>query len=397
MNYLNKKTVEDLDVAGKKVLVRCDLNVPVLEGKITNSHRIKESLKTINYLVGKNAKVILCSHLGRPKGIMPEFSLATVAKYLNEVANLPVKMAKDSVGADAKALAANLQNGEVVLLENLRFHEQETRNDPAFAEQLASLADFFVNDAFGAAHRAHSSTAGVCKFLPCAIGYLMLKELKILSEAINSPKRPLVAILGGAKVSDKIGVIHSLLDKVDVLILGGGMAYTFAKASGFNVGRSICEEDKLDTARDIKLKAEEKGVKLLLPSDYVVASDFSNDADFKTVPLSQIPDDYMGMDIGAETAETFSNTIGQAAGGTVIWNGPMGVCEFKNFEKGTKTLAKTIAQTDIISIIGGGDSAAAIEQMGLSEKMTHISTGGGASLKFFEGANLPGISSVDDK
>ncbi|MDR1260697.1 MAG: phosphoglycerate kinase [Oscillospiraceae bacterium] len=397
MYYANKKTVEDLDVAGKRVLVRCDFNVPIVEGQITDDLRIRESLKTIKYLIQKNAKIIMCSHFGRPTKVAPEFSLALVVKRVEKIIGCPVKLAKDSIGADAKALVENIKEGELVLLENLRFQKEETENSPEFAKKLASLADFFVNDAFGAAHRAHASTVGVCKFLPSAIGYLMQKELDTISQAINSPKRPLVSILGGAKVSDKIGVIHSLLNKVNTVILGGGMAYTFAKANGFEIGTSICEEDKLDLAHDIMKQAQEKNVKLLLPTDYVVATGFRNDAEFKTVPVSQIPPDYMGMDIGPQTANTFSKAIRESAGGTVIWNGPLGVCEFPNFAKGTKQLAQTISETDMISIIGGGDAAAAVTQMNLSEKITHISTGGGSCLHLLEGMELPAVAAISIK
>lgn len=398
MNYLNKKTIEDIDIAHKKVLLRCDFNVPIIDGKITDDRRITESLKTINYLINNHAKIILCSHLGRPKGVFSEeFSLKPVAKRLSELLETPIAMAADVVGTSAQTLAADLKDGEVMLLENIRFCKEETENDDEFSKKLASLAEVYINDAYGVSHRAHSSTCDVAKYLPSAIGFLMLKELSIMDKAINSPSRPFISILGGAKVSDKIGVIYSLLNKVDILILGGGMAYTFARARGLNIGTSLCEEDKLDIAREVMKEAKEKGVKLLMPVDFVVASAFSNDADFKTVDETEIPNDYMGMDIGPKSVELFSNEIRKAIGGTIIWNGPMGVCEFKNFEKGTKALAQVIAETNLVSVIGGGDSAAAVKQMGLSDKMTHISTGGGASLKLLEGVDLPAVVAIQDK
>lgn len=398
MNYLNKKTIEDIDIAHKKVLLRCDFNVPIIDGRITDDRRITESLKTINYLINNNAKIILCSHLGRPNGIFSEeFSLKPVAKRLSELLEKPIAMATDVVGTSAQTLAADLKDGEIMLLENVRFCKEETENDDEFSKKLASLAEVYVNDAYGVSHRAHSSTCGVTKYLPSAIGFLMLKELSIMDKAINSPTRPFISILGGAKVSDKIGVIYSLLNKVDILILGGGMAYTFARARGLNIGTSLCEEDKLDIAREVMKEAEKKGVKLLMPVDFVVASAFSNDADFKTVDETKIPNNYMGMDIGPKSVELFSNEIRKADGGTIIWNGPMGVCEFKNFEKGTKALAQVIAETNLVSVIGGGDSAAAVKQMGLSDKMTHISTGGGASLKLLEGADLPAVVAIQNK
>lgn len=398
MNYLNKKTIEDIDIAHKKVLLRCDFNVPIIDGKITDDRRITESLKTINYLINNHAKIILCSHLGRPKGVFSEeFSLKPVAKRLSELLETPIAMATDVVGTSAQTLAADLKDGEIMLLENVRFCKEETENDDEFSKKLASLAEVYINDAYGVSHRAHSSTCGVAKYLPSAIGFLMLKELSIMDKAINSPSRPFISILGGAKVSDKIGVIYSLLNKVDILILGGGMAYTFARARGLNIGTSLCEEDKLDIAREVMKEAKEKGVTLLMPVDFVVASAFSNDADFKTVDETEIPNDYMGMDIGPKSVELFSNEIRKAIGGTIIWNGPMGVCEFKNFEKGTKALAQVIAETNLVSVIGGGDSAAAVKQMGLSDKMTHISTGGGASLKLLEGVDLPAVVAIQDK
>lgn len=397
MDYLNKKTIEDIDVNGKKVLVRCDFNVPFDDdGNISDHKRIDESLKTIKYLLSKNAKVILCSHLGRPKGTFdPKFSLKPVADYLREVLDTKVTMAKDVIGDDAKALTATMNPGEVVVLENVRFHKEEIENDKNFAKALASLADVFVNDAFGTAHRAHASTAGVAEFLPAVCGYLIEKELTVMGNALANPKRPLVAVLGGAKVSDKIGVISNLCEKVDTLIVGGGMSYTFMKARGFSVGTSLCEDDKLDLAKDMMEKAKKNGVKFLLPLDYKVSKEFAPDAQSKIVDCDKIPDDYMGMDIGPKTQKLFSDALRGA--GTVIWNGPMGVSEWENFATGTDCIAHVLADGDMISIIGGGDSAAAIEKLGYADKMTHISTGGGASLKFLEGKVLPGIAALSDK
>lgn len=397
MNYLNKKTVEDIDVAGKKVLVRCDFNVPFDgEGNISDPKRIDEALKTIKYLVDHNAKVILCSHLGRPKGeFNMKYSLAPVAAYLSKALGKEVKMASDVVGESAKSIAASLQNGEVELIENVRFHKEEEKNDPAFAKELASLAEIYVNDAFGTAHRAHASTAGVADYLPAVCGYLIQKEISVMGGALTEPKRPFVAILGGAKVSDKIGVITNLLDKVDTLIIGGGMAYTFMKALGYSIGTSICELDKVDLAKDIMVKAKEKGVNFLLPEDTVVATEYKADAEFKTVDSDKIPDNWMGLDIGSKTREKFANALNGA--GTVVWNGPMGVSEWENFAQGTIAVAKAVAESGSISIIGGGDSAAAVEKLGYADKMTHISTGGGASLEFLEGKVLPGIACLNDK
>ena len=391
MNYLNKKTVEDIDVAGKKVLVRCDFNVPFdAEGNISDPKRIDEALKTIKYLVSQKAKVILCSHLGRPKGeFNMKYSLAPVAKYLSNALGQEVKMASDVVGESAKSIAASLQDGEVELIENVRFHKEEEKNDPAFAKELASLADIYVNDAFGTAHRAHASTAGVADYLPAVCGYLIQKEITIMGRALSDPKRPFVAILGGAKVSDKIGVITNLLDKVDTLIIGGGMAYTFMKALGYSIGTSICENDKVDLAKEMMAKAKEKGVKFLIPVDNVVATEY------KTVNSDTIPDGWMGLDIGPKTRELFSNALNGA--GTVVWNGPMGVSEWEHFAAGTIAVAKAVAESGAISIIGGGDSAAAVEKLGYADKMTHISTGGGASLEFLEGRVLPGIACLNEK
>jgi 3-phosphoglycerate kinase len=394
---MNKMTIEDIQVSGKKVLVRCDFNVPLDENKkITDENRIIGALPTIKYLVGQGAKVILCSHLGRPKGeVNPKFSLKPVAVRLSELLGKQVVMAEDVIGESAKASVNNMNTGDVVLLENVRYHKEEEKNDPEFAKQLASLADIFVNDAFGTAHRAHASTAGVADYLPSAAGYLIQKEIEIMGKALSNPERPFVAILGGAKVSDKIGVVENLLNKVDSLIIGGGMAYTFLKAQGYDIGLSICEEDKLDLAGDLIKKAEEKGVDLLLPVCNVVAKEFKADSEFKTVSSHEIPSDWMGVDIGADTIKEFGSVIKNAK--TIIWNGPMGVFEFPEFAKGTKAIAEEVAKADAVTIIGGGDSAAAVEQLGYADKMTHISTGGGASLEFLEGKVLPGIAALNDK
>ena len=397
MNYLNKKTVEDIDVVGKRVLVRCDFNVPFdAEGNIADPKRIDEALKTIKYLVSHNARVILCSHLGRPKGeFNMKYSLAPVAKYLSQALGQEVKMAKDVVGESAKSIAASLKDGEVELIENVRFHKEEEKNDPAFSKELASLAEIYVNDAFGTAHRAHASTAGVADYLPAVCGYLIQKEITIMGGALTEPKRPFVAILGGAKVSDKIGVINNLLDKVDTLIIGGGMAYTFMNALGYSIGTSICEADKVELAKDMMAKAKEKGVKFLIPVDNIVGTEYKPDTEHKVVDSDNIPDGWMGLDIGPKTAALFADAVKGA--GTVVWNGPMGVSEWENFAAGTIAVAKAVAESGAISIIGGGDSAAAVEKLGFAEKMTHISTGGGASLEFLEGKVLPGIACLNDK
>ena len=396
MTSLNKKTIEDVCVEGKRVLVRCDFNVPLKEGKITNDKRIVAALPTIKYLLDNNAKVILCSHLGRPKGeFLPEFSLAPVAARLSELLGKEVKMAKDVVGEDAKALAAALENGDVMLLENVRYHKEETKNAPEFSKELASLADLYVNDAFGTAHRAHCSTTGVADYLPAVCGYLIQKEISIMGDALNTPKRPLVAILGGAKVSDKIGVINNLLEKVDTLIVGGGMAYTFFKALGHTVGNSICEDDKVDLAKEMLAKAEERGVKFLLPVDNKIGDNFAEDCNKQVNDGRDIPDGWQGLDIGPKSIALFCDAVKDA--GTVIWNGPMGVFEFAAFAEGTMEVAKAIAATDAISIIGGGDSVAAVTKLGFADKMTHISTGGGASLEFLEGLELPGIAALNNK
>ena len=401
MNYLNKKTVEDIDVAGKKVLVRCDFNVPFdAEGNISDPKRIDEALKTIRYLVDHKAKVILCSHLGRPKGeFNMKYSLAPVAAYLSKALGQEVKMAKDVIGESAKSIAASLQDGEVELIENVRFHKEEEKNDPAFAKELASMAEIYVNDAFGTAHRAHASTAGVADYLPAVCGYLIQKEIKYLGSAINNPVRPFTAILGGAKVADKLNVISNLLEKVDTLIIGGGMAYTFLKAQGNEIGNSLCDDSKIDYCKDMMAKAQEKGVKLLLPVDTACVKEFPNpiDAAVDTVVVSvdQIPADMEGCDIGPKTMELFADAVKSSK--TVVWNGPMGVFENPTLAAGTLSVAKAMAESEAVTVIGGGDSAAAVEKLGFADKMTHISTGGGASLEFLEGLELPGIACLNEK
>ena len=394
---MNKKTVKDIDLKGKKVFVRCDFNVPMDKNQnITDNTRIVAALPTIKYLLEQNCKVILASHLGRPKGeVKPEFSLKPVAKELSRLLGKEVIMANDVIGEDAKTKASNLQEGEVMLLENVRFHREETDNDPEFAKQLASMAEVFVNDAFGAAHRAHASTAGIAAYLPAVSGFLIEKELTVLGNAINNPERPFMAILGGAKVSDKIGVIDSLLDKVDTLMIGGGMAYTFFKAQGYNVGNSLCEEEKTGLALEAMEKAKQKGVKLLLPVDTKVGKEFKPDTESKTVAWTEIPEGWEGFDIGEKTIEMFKNELKTAK--TVIWNGPLGLFEFDQFAIGTNEIAKALSELDATTIIGGGDSGAAVEKAGLADKMTHISTGGGASLEFLEGKKLPGIECLLDK
>ena len=392
----NKKTIEDISVVGKKVLVRCDFNVPIVDGQITDDKRIVESLPTIKYLLDNNAKVILCSHMGRPKGeFNMKYSLAPVAERLSKLLGKEVKLAKDVVGEDAQKLAAEVAEGEAILIENVRFHKEEEKNEPEFAKKLASLAEIYVNDAFGTSHRAHASTAGVADHLPAACGYLIQKEIDIMGKALSDPKRPFVAILGGAKVSDKIGVIENLINKVDTLIIGGAMAYTFNKALGYEISDSKFEEDKLDLAKELMEKAEAKGVKFLLPIDNRAGDKFAEDCNTLVVDSDNIPTGYMGLDIGPKTEELFAEAIKSA--GTVVWNGPMGVFEWEKFASGTKAVATAVAESGAISIIGGGDSAAAIEQLGFADKMTHISTGGGASLEFLEGKNLPGIACLNDK
>ena len=433
MTY-NKKTIEDIDIKGKKVLVRCDFNVPVKVGVITSEKRIVEALPTIKYLVANGAKVILCSHMGKPHNIFEEsfklnkkelaaiaalpeneqeaataaakekalkdktkFSLKIVADKLNELLGGIVTFAEDTVGADAEAKVAALEEGKIVLLENTRFNKGEEKNDPEFSKKLASFAEVFVNDAFGSAHRAHASTAGVAQFggLPAVCGYLIQKEISIMGKALEDPKRPFVAILGGAKVSDKIGVIKNLLNKVDMLIIGGGMAYTFLKAQGNSIGTSICEDDKLDLANELVAEAKEKKVSLLLPVDNIIGREYDENTVNMRIYSDAIPDGWMGLDIGEKTRELFAKSL--VGAGTVVWNGPMGVSEWKNFEGGTCAVAEAIANSGAISIIGGGDSAAAVEKLGYADKMTHISTGGGASLEFLEGLELPGIACLENK
>ncbi len=394
---MNKKTVKDIDIKGKKVLVRCDFNVPYDENrKITDNRRIVAALPTIKYLIENNCKVILCSHLGRPKGeFKPEFSLNIVAEELSRLLGKEVKLAKDVVGEDAKALAANLQEGEVMLLENVRFEPGEEKNDEELSKAFASLAEVYVNDAFGTAHRAHSSTTGVASYLPAVSGFLIEKELNFLGTALENPERPFIAILGGKKVSDKIGVIKALLEKVDVLMIGGAMAYTFFKSMGYEVGNSICELDKLDLAKELMNEAKEKGVKFMLPVDTKVGKEFDPNTESKTVSYTEIPAGWEGFDIGEETIKLYSEELKKAK--TVVWNGPLGLFEFDQFAVGTNSIAKTLADVDAVKIIGGGDSAAAVEKAGLAEKFTHISTGGGASLEFLEGKKLPGIEALQDK
>ena len=397
MNY-NKKTIMDVDVAGKKILLRCDFNVPQdkATGAITSDKRIVAALPTIKYLLDQGAAVIACSHLGKPKGEWKEKpSLAPVAVRLSQLLGQEVIFAKDVVGDDAKAKAAALQGGQIMLLENLRFDPREEKNDPSFAKELADMAELYVSDAFGSVHRAHASTAGVAAFLPAVSGLLVAKELEIMGGALNDPKRPFVAVLGGAKVSDKIGVINNLLERADTIVIGGGMAYTFAKAQGGSIGKSLCENDKLDYALEMIEKAKKNGVKLLLPIDTVAADNFSNDAKRMVVSTMAIPDDYEGMDIGPETTKLFCDAVKGA--GTVVWNGPMGVFEFENFAAGTRAMAQALADSGAVTIVGGGDSAAAVEQMGFADKITHISTGGGASLEFLEGLELPGVACLLDK
>ncbi|MBQ3305394.1 MAG: phosphoglycerate kinase [Clostridia bacterium] len=394
---LNKMTIEDVQVKGKKVLVRCDFNVPLDADKnITDETRINAALPTIKYLLDNGAAVILCSHLGRPKGeFNMKYSLAPVAKRLSEKLGFEVKLAKDVIGPDAKKLAAEVKPGEAVLLENVRFHAEEEKNDPAFAKELASMAELYVSDAFGTVHRAHASTAGVADYLPAVAGYLIGKELTFLGNAVENPVRPFVAILGGAKVKDKIGVITNLLEKVDTLIIGGGMAYTFSKAMGGEIGNSLLDEERVGLAKEMMETAKAKGVQFLLPVDTVIANDFDNPTEIKTVEAGKIPEGWQGLDIGPKTIELFSDAVKNAK--TVVWNGPMGVFEKPEFAKGTLAIATAMAESGATTIIGGGDSAAAVTQMGLAPKMSHISTGGGASLEFLEGKVLPGVACLKDK
>ena len=399
MNY-NKKSIEDVNVSGKRVLCRCDFNVPTKNGKITSDKRIVAAMPTIKYLVDHNAKVILCSHMGKPKGEWkPELSLKVVADRISELLGKPVIMAKDVVGEDAKAKAAALKDGEVMLLENTRFEKGETKNDPELSKALASMADLFVNDAFGTAHRAHSSTAGVADYLPAVCGYLVQKEVSIMGKALADPERPFVAILGGAKVSDKLNVINNLLEKVDTLIIGGGMAFTFLAAKGYSIGKSLVDSEKIDYCKEMMAKAEAKGVKLLLPVDAVVAASFPDPIDgpidVQTVPADTIPADKMGLDIGEKSQALFADAVKSAK--TVVWNGPMGVFENPTLAKGTIAVAQALAESSAVTIVGGGDSVAACEQLGFADKITHISTGGGASLEFLEGLELPGIACLENK
>lgn len=397
MSMKNKMSVADLDVKGKRVIVRVDFNVPLdSEGNITDDKRIRGALPTIKYIIENGGKLILVSHLGRPKnGFEAKYSMKPAAEHLSKLLGKEVILAKDVIGEDAKAKAAALKEGEILMLENVRFHKEETKNDPAFAKELASMADLYVNDAFGTAHRAHASTAGLADYLPSACGFLIKKELDVMGKALDNPERPFVAILGGAKVSDKISVIENLIDKVDTLIIGGGMAYTFLKAKGYGVGTSICEEDKFELANSLLAKAKAKNVNLLLPVDNVVGKEFDANTEAKTVPSDSIPDGWMGLDIGEETIKLFSNAIKDAK--TVVWNGPMGVFEMERFANGTRKIAEALAKSNAITIVGGGDSAAAVEQLGFADKITHISTGGGASLEFLEGKELPGIAVLNEK
>lgn len=392
---MNKKSVKDISVENKKVLVRCDFNVPLdMETKttITNDKRIRESLKTINYLIDNNAKVILCSHIGKTK---EKLSLRPVAKRLSELLDKDVPLLEEVIGENVKNVIDNMNPGEVVLLDNVRKFEQEEANDESFAKELASLAEVYVNDAFGSAHRAHASTEGVTKYLPSVCGFLIEKELKALGDAIDNPKRPLVAIIGGAKVSSKIAVLLNLMEKVDTILIGGAMAYTFIKAQGGNVGSSLVEQDKLDTALEIVAKAKEKGVKLILPKDSVVAREFNEVAESIIVESDNVPEGYQGLDIGPEAIKEYTRII--ASAGTIVWNGPVGVFEFEKFATGTNSIAKAMAESKAITVIGGGDSASAVAKAGLEDKMTHVSTGGGASLEFMEGKQLPGIVALNDK
>lgn len=392
----NKKSITDIDVKGKKVLARCDFNVPMQDGVITDVKRITGAMPTIKYLSEHGAKVILCSHMGRPKGeFNMKYSLAPVAAKISEYLGKPVVMAKDVIGEDAKAKAAALKDGDVMLIENVRFHKEEEKNDPEFAKELASMAEIFVNDAFGTAHRAHASTEGVSHYLPSVCGFLIQKELDVMGGALEHPEHPFVAILGGAKVSDKIGVINNLIEKVDTLIIGGGMAYTFLAAQGYTIGSSLCESDKLDLALQLLAKAKEKGVELLLPVDNRLGDKYDPECNFMLVNSDEIPDGWMGLDIGPATEKLFANAIKDAK--TVVWNGPMGVSEWDKFASGTRAVAQAVADSGAVSIIGGGDSAAAIEKLGFADKVTHISTGGGASLEFLEGLVLPGIACLEDK
>ena len=393
-----KKTVKDVEWRGKRALVRCDFNVPLKEGKITDDTRITAAMPTINYLIEQGARVVLMSHLGRPEGEpKPEYSLRPVADRLSELLGKPVKFISCPVVVDdeVRAMAASLEEGEVMLLENLRYRKEETKNGPEYAKELASLGDVFVNDAFGTVHRAHASTAGCADYIPCVSGFLIEKEVKFLGQAVENPERPFVAIMGGSKVGDKISVIENLLKKVDVLLIGGGMAYTFFKSQGYEIGKSILDEPNVDLAAELLQKADEMGVKLMLPVDTVCAKEFSNDAEASVYFVDEIPEDMMGLDIGPETVKAYKAVLETAK--TVVWNGPMGVFEMPKFAEGTKAIAEILSELDAVTVIGGGDSAAAVEQFGYADKMTHISTGGGASLEFLEGKVLPGIAVIEDK
>ena len=393
-----KKTVTDIDVKGKRVLVRVDYNVPLNEnGEVSDDKRIVASLPTVNYLLEHGARIILCSHLGRPKGVVaPEFSMAPVAKRLAALLpNVKISFASDCIGEEAEKKAAELKDGEILLLENLRFHKEEEKNDPEFAKKLAALAEIYVSDAFGTVHRAHASTAGVAAYLPAVAGFLIGKELSVMGEALNNPKRPFVAILGGAKVSDKIGVIKNLLTKCDRLLIGGGMAYTFVKAQGYEIGKSLLDAENIELAKELMADAKERGVQLLLPFDTVIADRFAEDAEYKTVDIDKMPEGWIGVDIGEKTNKLFAEAIADAK--TVIWNGPMGVFEMKPFAKGTEAVARACAECGGTTIIGGGDSASAVKKLGFASKMTHISTGGGASLEYLEGIELPGVAALNDK
>lgn len=390
---MDKLTIRDIDLKGKRVLTRVDFNVPLADGKIADDTRIRAALPTINYMRERGAKVILVTHLGRPKGVTESLRLDPVATRLSEL-GVPVKKLNDCIGEEVKKAVAEMKDGDVILLENVRFYPEEEKNDPKFAQELASLADIYVNDAFGTAHRAHASTEGVARLLPAVAGFLMEKEIKFFSKVLESPERPFVAVLGGAKVSDKIGVIKNLLEKVDILLIGGGMAYTFLKALGYEVGQSICEIDKLSLAKELLDLAKEKKVELVLPVDVVIADKFAPDANTKVVPVSQIPSDWQGLDIGPQTREIFAKKVSQAK--TIVWNGPLGVFEMPAFSEGTKTVGTAIANTDALKVVGGGETAEAVEKFGLADKMTHVSTGGGASLEFLEGKVLPGVAVLDD-
>lgn len=394
---MEKKTFKDLDVSGKKVFLRVDFNVPMDENlNIIDDTRILSALPTIHYLMVNNAKLIICSHLGRPKGmVIPKFSLAPVARRLSEVLNKKVSLANDAIGESAHKLIDNMQNGDIVMLENIRFYKEEEENDDFFARELASLADIYINDAFGAAHRAHASTAGIARHLPSVAGFLMNGEIRALGKVVNNPVQPFVVILGGAKISDKIGVIKRLIDKASAILIGGAMANTFIVAQGGSVGMSRYEKDKIEVAKNILSLAEKNNVKIVLPIDTIVADEFSPDAKAKSVPSFMIPDNYQGMDIGKKTAKLFKKELKNAK--TIVWNGPMGVYEFKRFQKGTKAIAKAVAKSEAISVIGGGDSVAAIRELGFADKVTHLSTGGGATLKFLEGSPLPGVDMLEDK